>query len=89
MLGKIQEQPENVMPVKIPLTELRVTAAGKIVEFQAGAGMARNLENMGMRIGSRIRKVSQQFARGPVVVSRGRTTVAIGFGMARRIIVET
>ncbi len=77
------------MPVKIPLTELRVKTAGKIMEFQAGAGMARNLENMGMRIGSRIRKVSQQFARGPVVVSLGRTTVAIGFGMARRIMVET
>ncbi len=68
---------------------MEVNETGKVMEFFGGQGMQRNLENMGIRIGTEIRKVSQQFMRGPVMIQQNHTTVAIGFGMAQRIIVES
>ena len=43
---------------------------------------------MGITIVSEIKKVSQQFTNGPVVISYGNTRVAVGRGMAQRIMVE-
>lgn len=74
--------------VRIPLTKLEMSATGKVVEIIGGFGMQKKLENMGIRIGTEIKKISAQFLRGPVVVMVGNTQVAIGFGMARKIIIE-
>jgi ferrous iron transport protein A len=41
-----------------------------------------------MRVGVRVRKVSAQILRGPVTVQMGGTQLAIGFGMAQRVLVE-
>ncbi|NIN36743.1 MAG: hypothetical protein GTO60_17285, partial [Gammaproteobacteria bacterium] len=38
--------------------------------------------------GLRVTKVSSMFMRGPVTVQLGNSQVAIGFGMANRIIIE-
>lgn len=70
------------------MAEMGSGETGKVVGLWGGYGLARNLEKLGIRMGSKIRKVSQQFMRGPVVISCGNTQVAIGFGMARRIMVE-
>jgi ferrous iron transport protein A len=35
-----------------------------------------------------ITKVSGQIMRGPIIVKIGNSQVAIGFGMARRVLVE-
>lgn len=72
----------------ISLVEMSPGEIGSVVGMQGGHGMIRNMEGMGIRIGSKIKIVSQQFMRGPVVISCGNTQVAIGFGMARRIMVE-
>jgi len=72
----------------IPLTNLRPNETGTVTGFQGGQGMARNLEGLGIRIGCRIKIVGYQFMRGPVLVSCGNTQVAIGFGMAKRIMVK-
>jgi len=61
---------------------------GRVVEIQGGRGMAGHLEALGIRMGAQLTKVSSQFMRGPVVVQLGNTQVAIGFGMASRILVE-
>ena len=76
------------MTRKVLLTKMQVKETGKVAELQGGQGMIRNLENMGIRIGVTITKVAQHFMRGPVVVQQARTTVAIGYGMAHRIMVD-
>jgi len=76
------------MTRKISLIDMKPNQSGKIVNLIGGQCMLRNLENMGIRIGAVIKKVNQQFMDGPVVVTQHHTTVAIGCGMAKKIIVE-
>ncbi|MBU3956018.1 ferrous iron transport protein A [bacterium] len=61
---------------------------GKVVGLDGGRGMMRNLESMGIKIGSRIKKISQQLMNGPVVISHGNTQVAVGRGIAESLMVE-
>ena len=72
----------------IPLTMLKAGQSGKIVEIQGGPGLINRLNALGIRPGKRITKVSSMLIRGPVTVQVGGTQVAMGFGMARRVIVE-
>lgn len=60
---------------------------GTVIEIQGGRGMRARLESMGIRPGVVITKLSTQFMRGPITARVGTTHVAIGFGMARRVIV--
>ena len=48
----------------------------------------KKLENLGVREGVVIKKVSQQAFRGPIIVEIGSMRIAIGFNMARAITVE-
>ena len=48
----------------------------------------RRLEALGIRPGKRITKVSSMFMRGPVTLQIDHYQVAIGHGMAGRILVE-
>ena len=72
----------------IDLTKLKSGQKGKIVEMQGGIGLIRRLESRGIRLGKRVTKVSAQFWRGPQIVKVDNSQVAIGFGMARRILIE-
>ena len=70
------------------LVELASGEEGKVVKVSGGAGAKSRLENMGVRAGVDITKVSGIFAHGPVTVRVARSTFAIGFGMAEKVIVE-
>jgi ferrous iron transport protein A len=72
----------------INLTEMRAGQHGQVVAVQGGRGMVMKLEALGIRPGVEITKVSSQIMRGPVIVRAGNTQIAIGFGMAQRIIIE-
>jgi len=48
----------------------------------------RRLEALGIRPGMKVTKISSMLFRGPVTLRVGNAQVAIGFGMANRIIVE-
>ncbi len=73
---------------QVSLTMLKAGQSGRIVQVQGGPGLINRLSVMGVRPGGRITKVSSMLMRGPVTVQIGRTQVAMGFGMARRVIVE-
>jgi ferrous iron transport protein A len=73
----------------INLTQMKSGEEGIIVAIQGGYGLRRRIESLGIRVGAKIRKISTQFLRGPITVQVGNTTIALGFGMARKIIVET
>jgi ferrous iron transport protein A len=49
--------------------------------------MTTHLQALGIMPGKIVTKVSSAFMRGPVVIVVDRVQVAIGFGMASRIIV--
>lgn len=53
-----------------------------------GWRLQKKLENLGIREGVVIRKVSQQAFRGPVIIEIGNTRIAIGCFMAAAIKVE-
>jgi ferrous iron transport protein A len=72
-----------------PLTEMRVGEIGRIVEIISGGfGMMQRLDAMGIRCGKQIKKMSSQLMRGPVVFQVDNTQVALGYGMARKIMVK-
>jgi len=72
----------------ITLSQLKAGRSGKVVEVRGGHGPLRRLSAMGIRPGSKVTKLSSMLMRGPVTVQSGRTQLAIGFGMANKIIVE-
>ena len=73
---------------QVSLARMQTGQSGVVVQFQGGHGMANRLNALGIRLGSRVTKVGSMFMRGPVTIQVDRVQVAIGFGMARRIIVE-
>lgn len=73
---------------QISLTQLRRGQSGRVIQIIGGFGMTRRLSALGIRSGKRITKVSAMFMRGPVTVRVGGTEIALGFGMASRIVVE-
>jgi len=62
--------------------------SGTVVQIQGGHGLVDRLNALGIMPGKRITKISSMIARGPVTIEVDRAQVAIGFGMANRIIVE-
>jgi len=62
--------------------------SGTVIAIGPGRGM-RRLEAMGLRPGRRIVKISSVFGHGPVTLQiMGSTQLAIGYGMAQKILVE-
>ena len=73
---------------ELTLSQMRPGQSGKVVEVLGGRGISSRLSVLGIRAGLRVTKVSSMFMRGPVTVQLGNSQVAIGFGMANKIIVE-
>lgn len=72
----------------VTLHQMRAGQSGKVVQIQGGVGLASRLSALGVRPGKKITKVSSMLMRGPVTIQLGSMRVAVGFGMANRIIVE-
>ena len=73
---------------QITLVRMQTGQSGIVVQIQGGHGLVNRLNALGIRLGKRITKVSSMLMRGPVTIQVDRAHVAIGFGMASRIIVE-
>ncbi len=71
------------------LTRLRAGQSGIVVGFNGGHGLVDRLSALGIIPGKRITKISAMLIRGPVTAEIDRTQVAIGFGMADKIVVQT
>jgi len=70
------------------LTQLEEGETGVVVGIHGGYGLLHRLESLGIRVGKKVTKVSSQLMRGPVTVKIDNSEVAMGFGMARKIIVQ-
>jgi ferrous iron transport protein A len=62
--------------------------SGRVVEIQGGFGVIDRLNALGIIPGKRITKISSMLARGPVAIQVDRAQLAIGYGMANKIIVQ-
>jgi len=70
------------------LTELSQNESAEIVSVHGGWIMQARLRDMGLVKGKIIKKISRVGLRGPVIVLVNRAQVAIGAGMASRILVK-
>jgi ferrous iron transport protein A len=73
---------------QLTLAEMRTGQTGTVVEVLGGHGLVRRLDALGIRPGKKVTKMSSTLFRGPVILRVNNTQVAVGFGMARKIIVE-
>ena len=74
--------------MKVDLTQMRPGEIGIVEEMQGGHGFVKKLQSLGIRPGKKIAKVSSHFWRGPQTVEIDNMQIAVGFGMAKRILVE-
>jgi len=73
---------------QITLRQMQAGQSGIVAQIQGGHRLVNRLSALGIRPGKRITKVGSMFMRGPVTVQLDSTQVAIGFGMANKVIVE-
>ena len=72
----------------LTLRQMQSGQRGKVVHLQGGFGLVNRLNALGVKPGKRITKVSSMLMRGPVTIQLGNTQLALGFGIANKIIVE-
>lgn len=72
----------------ITLRQMQSGQRGKVTEIQGGHGLVNRLNALGIRPGKKITKIGSMFMRGPITIKLDNTQMALGFGMANKIIVE-
>ena len=75
------------MSTMVSMAELKAGQKGILASIKGGVGMVRRLNALGIYEGRQITKISAQWMRGPIIVRVGSADIAIGYGMARRIMV--
>ncbi|MEN3183455.1 MAG: FeoA family protein [Atribacterota bacterium] len=72
----------------LSLAEMETGSKGEIVRIDGGEGMVKRLWVLGVVPGKKIEKVSSIIGRGPVVIRLGQQEIALGRGVAQRILVK-
>jgi len=70
------------------LTEIKKGETVKVVEINGGQKFREKIDAIGLRVGSLIIKLSTQVLKGPVTIKIGSTKLALGHGMAKKILVD-
>ena len=70
------------------LALMRSGQSGTVVQIQGGHDLVSRLSALGIRPGKKITKISSMLMRGPITIQVDRAQVALGFGMAKKILVE-
>ena len=72
----------------ISLVKMHPGEKGVICAVQGGFGVARRIQQMGLRVGKTVKKEAGHTMKGPQSVLVDNFKIAIGFGMSEKIIVE-
>jgi ferrous iron transport protein A len=75
--------------VIVCLNELKTGEKGIVQQIDGGKLLMDRLNALGIRPGKEILKVSSMFTRGPITIQIDRTQIAIGLGMAKKILINT
>lgn len=70
------------------LTELKKGEIAEIIAVDGGAAMQQRLSSLGIVQGKTVKKLSTIRMGGPIVLLVDRAQVAIGQGMAKKIVVR-
>ncbi len=81
------EEEDAVMMRSIPLAMAEVGEKISIQFVAGGRGLQQRLVSMGLNVGSEIEVIGKG-AFGPVLITTGDTRLAIGAGMAEKIMVS-
>ncbi len=73
----------------ISLTKLKQGSKARVIEIKAGKQSILRLSAIGIRPGVHLTKTNAFALRGPVTVKVHATTIALGHGMAEKVIVES
>jgi ferrous iron transport protein A len=73
---------------KMSLVQLKANHKGKVAEILGGGNLQNKLANMGVYKGKEITKLSHIGLRGPIVIKAGRSILALGHGVAAKVMVE-
>lgn len=73
---------------KTSLGQIKANHKVKVLEILGGTNLQNRLMNMGLYKGKEVTKLSHIGLRGPVVIKLGRSILALGHGVAAKIIVE-
>ena len=76
----------NIRPPDCP--ECKTGSVVTISEIDAGKGATINLMNLGLNIGNQITVSRRSSLQGPVVVLFNDTEIAVGHGLAEKILVK-
>ena len=71
-----------------PVSSMRNGQWGRLTQIDGGDDLTEKLASLGIRIGTRIGRKYGLMGRGPVVLTVGTGEVAIGYGMASRMMVQ-
>ncbi|OGU54555.1 MAG: hypothetical protein A2V66_02830 [Ignavibacteria bacterium RBG_13_36_8] len=70
------------------LTDFKKGSKVRIADISAGYGAKRNLMNIGLSVGDIIEIKRISSLRGPIIVLYENTEIAIGHGLAQKILAE-
>ncbi len=70
------------------LKKVKIGSKCRVVELKGGTMFNKKAESLGIRVGSIIEKKTAQLMNGPITVQIGSTNIALGIGMAEKIIVD-
>jgi Fe2+ transport system protein FeoA len=82
------KHPYNQKMSEASLTRVKKGIKVRIVKVVAGTITLLRLSSLGLRPGVTITKISSFAMKGPVTLRVGRATLALGHGMAEKIIVD-
>ena len=74
--------------IRLALSQMQGGQTGTVIQILGGRGLIRRLDALGIRPGKKVTKISSTLFRGPITLRTNQTQVAIGFGMANKILVE-
>ena len=72
----------------IDLSQLSEGQPAKVISIEGGVDISKRIQGLGIREGSTVIKVTGLFSRGPIIVKVGHTQIALGRGMAAKVMVE-
>ncbi len=70
------------------LAQLSQGQSARVISIEGGRGLKQKLQNLGIREGAVVKKERGIFIHGPIIVKAGSTQIALGRGMAFKVIVE-
>ncbi len=76
------------MKKAVSLAQLKAGNKAKVLDILGGGGLEKKLMNMGVYKGKEVSKLSHIGLRGPVVIKVGRTILALGHGIAEKILLN-